>query len=92
IGCRNCAEACPFGAIFWDAAQNKPQICVYCGYCARYCPYEVLALEDLTSSPALRATPSPLLTEGQGEGEVGGRVEVRRLLCSPTIPFVGFST
>ncbi len=47
IGCGNCAVACPFGAVFWDEAQNKPQICVYCGYCARYCPYDVLALEEV---------------------------------------------
>ncbi len=35
------------GAVFWDSAQNKPQICVYCGYCASYCPYDVLALEKI---------------------------------------------
>jgi len=55
IGCGNCAAACPFGAVFWDAAQNKPQICVYCGYCARYCPYDVLALETLTPLPPAAA-------------------------------------
>lgn len=47
IGCGNCMEACPFGAVFWDAQQQKPQICVYCGYCAPYCPYEVIALEEI---------------------------------------------
>jgi anaerobic carbon-monoxide dehydrogenase iron sulfur subunit len=47
IGCHNCEEACPFGAVQWNAAEDKPQICVYCGYCARYCPYDVIALEDL---------------------------------------------
>ncbi|MBN1180472.1 MAG: 4Fe-4S binding protein [Anaerolineae bacterium] len=47
IGCGNCAAACPFGAIFWDAAENKPLVCVYCGVCAGYCPYDVLALEEV---------------------------------------------
>ena len=47
IGGENCLEACPFGAVFWDMGENKPQICVYCGYCASYCPYEVLALEEV---------------------------------------------
>ncbi|MBU0493346.1 MAG: 4Fe-4S binding protein [Chloroflexi bacterium] len=47
IGCGHCVQACPFGAIFWDADQNKPQVCIYCGYCAPYCPYDVLLLEDI---------------------------------------------
>jgi Fe-S-cluster-containing dehydrogenase component len=47
IGCENCVQACPFGAVLWDTEGCKPQICVYCGYCAPYCPYDVLALEEL---------------------------------------------
>ena len=47
IGCRNCVEACPFGAALWDESQHNPRICVYCGYCANYCPYGVIALEEL---------------------------------------------
>jgi Fe-S-cluster-containing dehydrogenase component len=47
IGCGNCVEACPFGAVFWDPAQNKPQICVYCGFCAPYCPYDVIELQEV---------------------------------------------
>jgi Fe-S-cluster-containing dehydrogenase component len=47
IGCENCVEICPFGAVFWDSRAKKPQICVYCGYCAPYCPYDVLALEEI---------------------------------------------
>jgi len=47
FGCENCVEACPFGAVFWDAVTSKPQICVYCGYCVPYCPYDVLALEEV---------------------------------------------
>ena len=26
IGCGNCVQACPFGAVFWNAGENKPQI------------------------------------------------------------------
>jgi Fe-S-cluster-containing dehydrogenase component len=48
IGCRNCVEACPYGAVLWDAEVDKPEICVHCGYCASYCPYDVLALEEVT--------------------------------------------
>lgn len=51
IGCGNCVEACPFGAIFWNAA-NKPLICVYCGYCASYCPYGVIAPEEMAREVA----------------------------------------
>ncbi|MBN1858045.1 4Fe-4S binding protein [Candidatus Bipolaricaulota bacterium] len=46
IGCGNCREACPFGAVLWDNEQRKPMICVYCGVCASFCPYEVLAYEE----------------------------------------------
>lgn len=47
IGCHNCVDACPFGAAIWDATAEKPQICTYCGYCANYCAYDVLALKDI---------------------------------------------
>jgi len=47
VNCRNCVEACPFGAVLWDGEANKPLICVYCGFCASYCPYEVIALEEI---------------------------------------------
>jgi ferredoxin len=33
-------------AIFWDKEMEKPIICVHCGYCAKYCPHGVLALEE----------------------------------------------
>jgi len=43
IGCGNCADACPFGAIAWSG--GKPQVCDYCGYCAPFCPHGVLEME-----------------------------------------------
>ena len=45
IGCGHCRDACILDAIFWDAETNKPMICVYCGYCAKFCPHGVLKLE-----------------------------------------------
>lgn len=45
IGCGNCVEACPYGAIFWNDEQQKPFLCFYCGYCASFCPHGVLAME-----------------------------------------------
>lgn len=47
IGCGNCVDACPMGAIFWDSERNKPDICVHCGYCVDYCPHEVLELREV---------------------------------------------
>jgi len=46
LGCRRCVEACPLQAVFWDDDTNKPAICVHCGYCAKFCPHGVLALEE----------------------------------------------
>ncbi len=47
LGCGNCVDACPYGAVFWDDVTGKPQICVYCGICAQYCPYDVISLEEV---------------------------------------------
>lgn len=44
-GCGLCHQACIIGAVFWDGRENKPLICIHCGYCARYCPHGVLRLE-----------------------------------------------
>lgn len=44
-GCGNCVKACIVKAIFWDDDNNKPLICRYCGYCAKYCPYGVIELK-----------------------------------------------
>jgi Fe-S-cluster-containing dehydrogenase component len=42
IGCKNCVEACTVNSIFWDSETNKPNICIYCGFCAMNCPHHVL--------------------------------------------------
>lgn len=47
IGCGNCVEACPFGAIQWDITLDKPVICAHCGYCVDFCPHDVLGLEEV---------------------------------------------
>lgn len=49
IGCGNCVNACIVKAVFWDHDNNKPLICRYCGYCARYCPYGVISLSKDSS-------------------------------------------
>lgn len=45
-GCEICRKACILGAVFWDDANLKPLICRHCGYCAQYCPYQVIRLEN----------------------------------------------
>ncbi|MFQ5710716.1 MAG: 4Fe-4S binding protein [Candidatus Geothermarchaeales archaeon] len=50
IGCRMCFEVCPIRAVFWDVELNKPNICIHCGYCANYCPHEVLTVKEVEGS------------------------------------------
>lgn len=45
IGCGMCREACVIGAVFWDNENNKPIICVHCGYCVDFCPHNVIGME-----------------------------------------------
>lgn len=49
--CQACRAACPYGAIFWDKTADKPAVCVYCGYCADYCLYHVIAVEGVGYEP-----------------------------------------
>ncbi|RME37122.1 MAG: hypothetical protein D6793_04690, partial [Thermoflexia bacterium] len=67
IGCGNCVQACPFGAVFWDNAQNKPQICVYCGYCARYGSPVLVAPVQVPFKDGM-AVVDVLVSFGDGEG------------------------
>jgi len=46
IGCKNCVNGCILGAAFWDSQNNKPLICIHCGICVKYCPHNVLELEN----------------------------------------------
>jgi Fe-S-cluster-containing dehydrogenase component len=46
IGCGHCRDACLVKAVFWDDETGKPMICSHCGYCAKFCPHKVLALEQ----------------------------------------------
>jgi len=54
IGCGNCAEACPYSAIFWNDSANKPLVCIHCGFCAEFCPHGVLELEREEAHHAAR--------------------------------------
>lgn len=47
IGCSRCRDACPIGAVLWDEENNKPDICVHCGFCVQFCPHEVLNLVEV---------------------------------------------
>jgi carbon-monoxide dehydrogenase iron sulfur subunit len=46
IGCGFCAKACIVNAVMWNEDDNKPMICVHCGYCVHYCPHTVLGMEQ----------------------------------------------
>jgi len=43
-GCGFCKEACIIGAVNWDTDNEKPEICIQCGYCVSYCPHGVIEL------------------------------------------------
>jgi anaerobic carbon-monoxide dehydrogenase iron sulfur subunit len=49
VGCEACIPACPFGAMFWDAARGLPLQCDLCKgspECARMCPTGALTVPD----------------------------------------------
>jgi carbon-monoxide dehydrogenase iron sulfur subunit len=45
IGCGNCVDGCILHALFWNPVTEKPVVCVYCGYCTKYCPHGVIAFD-----------------------------------------------
>ncbi len=57
IGCGNCVDACPIGAVQWDIELNKPIICTHCGYCVDFCPHGVLELVDISEKGEIRVAP-----------------------------------
>jgi carbon-monoxide dehydrogenase iron sulfur subunit len=64
-GCGHCRDACILGAVSWDEEKGKPMICLQCGYCSKYCPHGVLALE---SGKEGAAPPDDGTTESGGSG------------------------
>ncbi|MDD1729918.1 MAG: 4Fe-4S binding protein [Methanospirillum sp.] len=46
-GCKSCIDACLIQAVSWDTEKNLLIICIYCGICAKYCPYQVIELQDI---------------------------------------------
>lgn len=44
IGCKLCQQTCVIDAVFWNKEENKPVICIQCGYCVEYCPHQVIKL------------------------------------------------
>ena len=44
-GCGDCRDTCILGAVFWNIENNKPMICIHCGYCPQFCPHGVLGIE-----------------------------------------------
>ncbi|MBO8137559.1 MAG: 4Fe-4S binding protein [Desulfotomaculum sp.] len=46
LGCGDCVEACSIGALKFDDETNQPLVCIQCGTCARFCPHQVLTMEE----------------------------------------------
>ena len=47
LGCQRCQHVCAAAAINFDASARKPLICKHCGLCARFCPHNCLAMEEV---------------------------------------------
>lgn len=46
-GCENCVPACPVKYIIIHPTSQKIVMCIHCGICAKYCPHDVLRLEEV---------------------------------------------
>ena len=49
IHCRKCVKACKISALQWDLEERIPLPCGQCGHCVKYCPNDVIALEERKS-------------------------------------------
>ncbi len=47
VNCHKCVEACVPRALQWDSEKSQPIVCRHCGICERFCPVDVLALEEV---------------------------------------------
>ena len=51
-GCRDCVDACPFGAMRINPSTNKAILCTLCGECVKHCPVNcmyIITPDDLGS-------------------------------------------
>ncbi len=46
LGCRDCVGACIAHAIEFDQESRLPVVCIQCGTCTRFCPHNVLSMEE----------------------------------------------
>ena len=46
LGCQDCVEACIIGVMEFDEDSSKPLVCIQCGTCSRFCPHNVLSMEE----------------------------------------------
>lgn len=46
IGCGECIDACIIGVLEFDQQAKQPLVCLQCGTCTRYCPHQVLIMEE----------------------------------------------
>jgi len=44
--CGQCGEACVVKVIHFEGTAGKPVVCIQCGTCTRFCPHQVLVMEE----------------------------------------------